>query len=341
MVDVTFPDILAAAERIAPWVHRTPLHTCTSLSREFGAHLWFKCEQFQRTGSFKFRGACNAVFSLPSEAGKRGVVTHSSGNHGQALARAAALRGIPAYVVMPEGAVRSKEAAARAFGAQVIPCGRTLAARERVAAEVQLQTGAEFVHPYDDPRVIAGQGTLGLELLKQLGDVDFVVAPVGGGGLLSGVCLAVHAQAPHVRIYAAEPAGADDAARSLASGRRQGNPEARTIADGLHAELSERTFAILREHLSGVVVVEDSAIARSMRLLWERTKWIVEASAAIAFAALSAPPLVELIRNRRVVVILSGGNVDLDRLPWTQSQIPVYSAEAPPGNSPRQRKENS
>lgn len=316
MRDVTYSDILAAAERVSPFVHRTPLLHCSSLARDLGCELWFKCEQFQRTGSFKFRGACNAVFSLSGDLASRGVVTHSSGNHGQALARAAALRGVPAYVVMPQGAVRSKEEAVIACGGTLIRCADTLADRERVAAEVQGQTGALLVHPYDDPYVIAGQGTVGLELMEQLPELDIVVAPVGGGGLLSGVGLAVHEKNPRVRIYAAEPAGADDAARSLRSGALQAVAEPRTIADGLRAQLSERTFSILRQHVDDVVVVDDAATVRAMRLLWQRTKWVVEASAAIAFAALCEARLVEACRGRRVAIVLSGGNVDLDRLPW-------------------------
>lgn len=316
MREVAYTDVVDAQERIASLIHRTPLLRCSSLAQELDCLLWFKCEHFQRTGSFKFRGASNAVLSLPAEVAERGVVTHSSGNHGQALARAAAIRGVPAYVVMPQGAVQSKAEAVTAFGAKLIRCADTLADRERTAAEVQRATGAHFVHPYDDARVIAGQGTVGLELLQQLPEVDVVVAPVGGGGLLSGVCLAIHEHHPRVRIFAAEPRGADDAARSLRSGVRQSLDRACTVADGLRAQLSDRTFTILRQHLEDVVVVDDAAIVRSMRLLWHRTKWVVEPSAAIAFAALCEPSLLRQCRGRNVVVILTGGNVDLDSLPW-------------------------
>lgn len=316
MGEVAFSDIVAAATRIAPHVHRTPVWTCTSLSQHVGAQVWFKCEQFQRTGSFKFRGACNAVFSLSVDALARGVVTHSSGNHAQALARAAQLRGAPVYVVLPSDAVPSKERATRAFGAQVIHCAPNLEARERAASRIQAQTGAHSVHPYDDSRVIAGQGTVGLELYEQLPEASIVIAPVGGGGLLSGLCVALHHYRPGIRIFAAEPLGADDAARSLHANRRETVPQPQTVADGLRAQLSERTFAILRAHVEDVVVVPDEAIVRAMRILWERTKWVVEPSAAIAWAALEQDPLARACRGQTVAVVLTGGNVDLDRLPW-------------------------
>ncbi len=320
MEEVTHSDILDAATRICSLIHHTPLLSCASLAQKLDCQLWFKCEHFQRTGSFKFRGACNAVFSLPPGVAERGVLTHSSGNHGQALARAAALRRIPAYVIMPEGAVQTKVEAVLAFGGKLIRCGNSLDDRERVAAAVASETGAHLVHPYDDPSVIAGQGTVGLELLERLPEVDVVVAPVGGGGLLSGVCLAVHAQNPRARIYAAEPRGADDAARSLRSGYRQSLGQTDTVADGLRAQLSERTFAILRQHLEDVVVVDDTATVHFMRLLWQRTKWVVEASAAVAFAALHEPALSRHCRGKHVAVILTGGNVDLDRLSWLVSR---------------------
>ncbi|GIW45072.1 MAG: serine/threonine dehydratase [Candidatus Binatia bacterium] len=321
MPEITLADVREAAGRIAASIHRTPLLSCAGLSDAAHCQLWFKCEQFQRTGSFKFRGACNAVFSLPADALSRGVVTHSSGNHAQAVARAARLRGAPAFVVMPRNSARCKEEATRAYGAEVLHCAATMADRERVAAEVQRRTGAHLIHPYDDPRVIAGQGTVGLELLEQLPDVDIVVVPVGGGGLASGVSVAIHALKPTVRIFAAEPEGAGDAAQSLRSGILQRCDRPVTIADGLRAQLSERTFGILRAHLDSVVLVPEEAIVRAMRQLWERTKWLVEPSAAVAFAALFQPPLDRIRRGQRVVVILTGGNVDLDRLPWNEGPL--------------------
>jgi threonine dehydratase len=323
MADVQFADVARAAERIAPFVHRTPLERSASIDRELGVHVWFKCEQFQKTGSFKFRGACNAVLALPEAAVRAGVVTHSSGNHAQALARAAQLRGLRAYVVMPTDSVPAKKEATLAYGAHVVPCAPSLADRERVAAEVQKETGAYFVHPYDEPLVIAGQGTVGLELLDQLPDVDAVIAPVGGGGLLSGLCLAIHGQRPSVALYAAEPAGADDAARSLRSGERQQVTTPVTIADGLRAQLSERTFAILRQHVEDVIVVEESEIVSAMRLLWERTKWVVEPSAAVALAALRQEGVRRVWAGRTVAVVLTGGNADLDALPWLVRRDPV------------------
>jgi threonine dehydratase len=317
--DLELPDleeIRRAAGRIAPWAHRTPVLTSRSLDAMAGAHLFFKCENLQRAGAFKFRGATNAVFSLRDEEALRGVLTHSSGNHGAALALAAANRGIRCWVVMPEGAPRVKRAAVAGYGAEIVSCAPTVEARETTAARVAADTGATFVHPYDDPRVIAGQGTAALELLAEVSDLDLVVAPVGGGGLLSGTAIAVTTVSPRTRVVAAEPAAADDAFRSLAAGRRMPAGPAPTIADGLRTALSDRTFRVLRERVAAVVTVSEEAIVAAMRTVWERMKLIVEPSSAVAVAALLAGAGSPAAAGERVGVILSGGNVDLDRLPW-------------------------
>jgi threonine dehydratase len=305
-----------AAQRIAPYAHRTPVTTCATLDRLAGRELVFKCEQLQKVGAFKFRGACNAVFSLDASTAAKGVVTHSSGNHAQALALAARLRGIPAHIVMPRNASVVKQRAVAEYGARVVLCEPNLAAREATAATVMRESGAAFVHPYDDARVIAGQGTAALELLEQAGPVDAIVVPVGGGGLLSGTCIALRALAPQVRIFAAEPQGADDAARSMAAGQRLPQNDPRTIADGLLTSLGELTWPIIRDHVEQVITVTDEEIVTAMRLAWERAKLLIEPSAAVALAAVLGDELRRHAGIARVAVMLSGGNVDLDRLPW-------------------------
>jgi threonine dehydratase/serine racemase len=313
--------VRAAAERIAPFAHRTPLVTCASLDERAGRRLFFKCEQLQKVGAFKFRGACNAVMSLPDAEAARGVVTHSSGNHAQAIALAARLRGIPAYVVMPENAPAVKRRAVEGYGAKVFPCARSDAARRDAARRVQEETGARFVHPFEDRDVVAGQGTVALEALAQLDELGLgpgqaIVAPVGGGGLLAGICIAAHGVAPGIRIFGAEPAAADDAARSLAEGRRLPAPEPRSIADGLLASVGELPFAVLREHVERIVTVGEDEIVAAMRLVWERAKLLVEPSAAVPLAAVLTEGFRALPDLERVVVVLTGGNLDLDRLPW-------------------------
>ncbi len=306
--------IRAAAARIGPHVHRTPVFTCHALDAEVGARLVFKAENLQRTGAFKARGATNAVFSLSEVEARRGVVTHSSGNHGAALAYAAARRGIAAFVVMPDNAPKVKQDNVRRYGGTIRLCAPTPAAREAGCAEVQRETGAALVHPFDDPRVIAGQGTAALELLEQVPELDAVIAPVGGGGLLSGTAIAVRSSVGAMRVYGAEPANADDAARSFRSGRVEPLPAATTIADGLRTTLSPRTLGAIRAGVEGIGVASEAAIARAMRMLWERAKLVVEPSAAVPLACLLERTLE--LREARVGVILSGGNVDLDRLPW-------------------------
>ncbi|RJS93052.1 pyridoxal-phosphate dependent enzyme [Salinisphaera sp. Q1T1-3] len=309
------PDALhAARQRIAEAVHHTPVMHSRALDAAADARLFFKCENFQQTGAFKARGATNAVFSLSAEQASRGVATHSSGNHGQALARAAAARGIRATVVMPETAPRPKIEAVRGYGADIIFCAPTNAARQTTLDAFVADTRAEFIAPYDDVRVIAGQASCAAELIDDVPDLDAVIAPVGGGGLISGTALTISALAPHIAVHGGEPSAADDAARSLESGQRCGNDAPQTIADGLKASLGAITWPIVRDHVTAITRVSEDEIVTAMRLIWQRMKIIVEPSCAVALAAVLAAP--EHFANRRVGVILTGGNVDLDRLPW-------------------------
>jgi threonine dehydratase len=306
--------IRAAHARIAPHVHRTPVLTCAAIDAEVGAALYFKCENFQRVGAFKARGACNAVFSLSKDDAQHGVVTHSSGNHGAALAYAAQRRGIPAFVVMPDNAPKVKQENVRRFGATIRFCAATVSAREAACEDVQHETGAVLIHPFDDERVIAGQGTAALELLEQASMIDIVVAPCGGGGLLSGTAIAATASKPGVRIFGAEPANAGDAAASFRSGTIEPLPTTVTIADGLRTSLAPRTFAAIRAHVAAFGVCSEDAIVRAMRTMFERLKIVVEPSAAVPLACLIERSLD--VAGARVGVIVSGGNVDLDHLPW-------------------------
>lgn len=313
-LDPTIDDIRAAAERIAPYVHRTPVATCASIDAIAGASLFFKCENLQKVGAFKARGATNAVFSLDDQHAGRGVCTHSSGNHAAALARAAGLRGVPAYIVIPSSAPQVKKDAVAGYGAVITECEPTLEARETTLAAVQAETGATFIHPFDDPRVIAGQGTAALELLEQVEDLDMVMAPVGGGGLACGTTIAVSSLRPEIELWGAEPAGADDAFRSLRDGTIYPSVEPRTIADGLLTSLSERTFRILSGGLAGILTVDEEDIVIAMRLLWERAKLLVEPSGSVPLAAVLAHP--ERFEGHRVGLFLTGGNTNLDALPW-------------------------
>jgi len=308
-------DVLAAAERIAPYVHRTPVVTCAGLDRFTGARLFFKCENLQKVGAFKARGATNAVLSLADEAVRRGVASHSSGNHAAALARAAALRGVPAHIVMPRTAPRVKRSAVAGYGAEITECEPTLTARESALAELVERTGATVIHPYDDPVVIAGQGTAALELLDEVPELDALIAPIGGGGLLSGTVLAATGGSQNLAVFGAEPRGADDAFRSLRDGVVYPSVRPETIADGLLTSLSELTFSILHGHVAGILTVTEEGIVEAMRLVWQRAKLVVEPSGAVPFAAVLEHP--DRFRDRRVGIILSGGNVDLDNLPWT------------------------
>lgn len=303
-----------AAARIAPHAVVTPVLRSAALDALAGAELHFKCENLQRGGAFKFRGACNAVWSLADGEAARGVVTHSSGNHGNALALAAATRGIQAHVVVPEGAVQAKLDAIARAGGTLHRCAPSQAAREAMCAEVQARTGATLVHPYADVRVMAGQGTIALELLRQAPELDALITPVGGGGLAAGVAIAAHALRPELALFAAEPAGAADAARSLGAGRRVTDLVPDTVCDGLRALVGERNLDALCTHRVDVVTVSDAETVAAMRLLWSELKQVVEVSSATVLAAILKQP--RRFAGRRVGVVLTGGNVDLDALPW-------------------------
>jgi threonine dehydratase/serine racemase len=313
---VDLADIQDAARRIAGLAHRTPVATCATLDHLAGRSLFFKCEHLQKVGAFKFRGACNAVMRLTPEIAARGVVTHSSGNHAQALALAAKLRGIPAHIVMPSNASPVKRRAVEEYGGRVVECEPTQAAREATAAAVLAESGATMIPPYNHPDVIAGQGTAALELLEQAPGLDALIAPVGGGGLMAGLTIAAKAVAPSVRVFAAEPAGADDAARSKAAGKLIPLTGPNTIADGLRTSLGDLTWPVLRDRVERVITVTDEEIVRAMRLAWERAKLLIEPSAAVAVAAVLTSEFTALDGLRRVGVVLSGGNVNLDALPW-------------------------
>ncbi|WP_437994198.1 pyridoxal-phosphate dependent enzyme [Sorangium sp. So ce145] len=308
----TVEDIRGAAMRIAPHAHVTPVMTSRTIDGIAGARVFFKCENLQRVGAFKFRGACNAVLSLSDEEARRGVATHSSGNHAAALALAARIRGVAAYIVMPENAPAVKRAAVEGYGARVVSCAPTLRSREETVARVISETGAIFVPPYNDPRIIAGQGTAALELAAQVDDLDAVIAPVGGGGLLSGTAIATSSLS-RARTIGAEPEAADDAARSMREGRIVPSNDPVTIADGLRTSLGELTFAVLRERGVEIVTVSEEDIVKAMRVVWERMKLVIEPSAAVPVAAV----LRRLVQGTRIGVIVSGGNVDLTRLPFT------------------------
>ncbi|MGD1148702.1 MAG: pyridoxal-phosphate dependent enzyme [Thermoanaerobaculaceae bacterium] len=307
-------DVRAAAERIRPYGHRTPVLTCTSLDAMVGARLFFKCENFQKVGAFKFRGATNAVFSLSEYDASKGVATHSSGNHAAALSLAARLRGITAHVVMPRTTKAVKQAAVAGYGGRIVLCDPTLAAREATLASVVAETGATVVHPYNDSRVIAGQGTAALELLEDVRDLDIVMVPVGGGGLLSGTAITVGSLSPKTCVVAAEPAAADDAFRSLKEGRIVPSVDPRTVADGLLTSLGTLTFAIIRERGAKIVTVSEEATVTAMRHVWERMKIVIEPSSAVPLGALLEGALPAA--GQRIGVILTGGNVDLDQLAW-------------------------
>jgi len=316
--DVSIPtigEIGAAAERIAGRAHRTPVLTCGALDELAGARLFFKCENLQKAGAFKFRGACNAVLSLADDQAARGVVTHSSGNHAAALALAARLRGIPAHIVMPDNAPAAKRRAVEAYGGRITFCRPTLADRTAVASRILDETGGVLVHPYDNPAVIAGQGTVALELHEQAPGLDQIVAPVSGGGLISGIALATAAVSPRTEIVGVEPELAADAQQSLQAGSLLPPQIGDTIADGLRAALCERTFAVISQHVREILTVTEAEIVAAMRLIWERVKLVVEPSSAVTLAAVLKEPT--RFRGMRVGLVLSGGNVDLDRLPWS------------------------
>ena len=313
-IEIDVATIRAAHERIRPHILRTPVVSSPALDDAVGAQLFFKCENLQRVSAFKARGACNAVLSLSAAEAKQGVVTHSSGNHGAALAWAARSRGIPAWIVMPSNAAQVKQDAVRGFGGTIRFSEPTVAAREAACAAVEAETGATLIHPYNDWRVIAGQGTAALELLDDEAALDAVITPVGGGGLLSGTAIAAKGVRPSIKVYGAEPAGADDAYRSLRAGRIIPQTDPHTIADGLRSSLGEKTFAVLSTRVDRVETASEAAIVRAMRLLWDKLKMIVEPSSAVPLAMLLERKI--SLDKLRVGVILSGGNVDLDHLPW-------------------------
>jgi len=312
----TFDDVRAAAGRLEGVSHRTPVVTCSALDELAGRRLFFKCENLQKIGAFKIRGASNFIQKLAPDVAARGVVTHSSGNHGQAVALAAGVRGIEARIVMPSTSSVVKKRAVAGYGGIVVECEPNESARDQTAARLVAETGGTFIPPYDHPDIIAGQATAALELLEDAPDLDAVVAPVGGGGLLSGTCITCHALRPELIVIGAEPAGADDAARSLAAGHIIPQDDPQTIADGLLTSLGPLTFAVLSQHLERIVTVTEVEIVSAMRLFWERVKLIIEPSAAVAVAAVLSEEFRGLEGMERVGVILSGGNVDLDRLPW-------------------------
>ncbi len=321
MTAPSIKEIRQAAERIRPYAHRTPVLTCTSLDRQVGARVFLKCENLQKVGAFKFRGACNAVLSLAESSVERGVVTHSSGNHAQALALAARLRGIPAYIVMPHNAPSVKRQAVAGYGGQITFCEPTLEARESTQAQVMAQTGATAIHPYNNHNVIAGQGTAALELLQEIPELEAIVAPVGGGGLLSGTATAATELSPRIRVIGAEPESADDAFRSLAAGKILPSINPQTIADGLKTSLGDLTFPIIAKRVERIITVSEAGIISSMKFIWERAKIIIEPSAAVAVAALWERK--GDLTGMSVGVILSGGNLDLDKLPWQHSNQSV------------------
>ena len=312
---VTLDAILAAHQRILPHIHQTPVLTNSWLNDACRASLFFKCENFQKVGAFKARGATNAVFVLDDETARRGVATHSSGNHGAAVARAAKLRGIPAHIVMPSNSAKVKIRAVESYSAQVVLCEPTEESREIKCAEVINKTGATLIHSFENEHVIAGQGTAAMELLEDIIDLDVIMCPVGGGGLLSGTAIAAKSMRPQIKVIAVEPQNADDAAQSFRAGRRLVTEKKFTIADGLRTNIGEPNFAIIQQFVDDVVTVSEEAIVSAMRTIWETMKIVIEPSAAVPYAAI-AERIVD-VESKRVGIILTGGNVDLDGLPWS------------------------
>ena len=313
----TFADLLIAHERIKPYIHRTPVLTSSYINDLVGAELFFKCENFQKAGAFKARGASNAVFGLSDDQAAKGVATHSSGNHGTCLAYAAGKRGIACTVVMPRTAPQAKKDAVKGYGGVVVECEPSTTSREAVFAGVVAKSGAEFVHPYNDPRVIAGQGTCSKELIEQVAGLDAVVAPVGGGGMVSGTCLSLSNLAPKIKIYAAEPKQADDAYRSFKAGHIIADDAPNTVADGLKVPLKELTWHFVSKHVADIFTTSEQEIIDAMLLMWKRMKIVVEPSSAV--------PLAAILKNKkhfagqRIGVIVTGGNVDLEKLPWNKN----------------------
>ena len=307
-------DAKTAHERISPHIHYTPIVTSQFLDAKTGAKLFFKCENFQKAGAFKVRGASNAVFGLDDATAAKGVATHSSGNHALSLSYAAGRRGIPCTVVMPKTAPQAKKDAVTGYGGTIVECEPATTSREAVFAEVVAKTGADFVHPYNDPRVIAGQATCSLELIDQVKDLDCVVAPIGGGGMISGTCLTLSHLAPSIEIYAAEPKQADDAYRSFKAGHIIADDAPVTVADGLKVPLKDLTWHFVSNHVTDILTASEQEIIDAMKLTWQRMKMVIEPSCAVPLAVILKNP--DLFRGKKVGVIITGGNVDLDKLPW-------------------------
>lgn len=313
----TLSDIQQAHSKIKDRIHRTPVLTNRQVDERTGCEVFLKCENFQRVGAFKFRGASNAVFSLPDDEASKGVATHSSGNHAQAIALAAKMKNIPAYIVMPENSPEVKKRAVAGYGAEITFCEPTQEARETTLEKVVDKTGATFIHPYNDTRIIAGQGTSGLELLEDYPDLDIILVPVGGGGLASGTAIAASGLRPGVKVIGCEPEIADDAYLSLKTGELQPSKNTQTVADGLRTGLGELTFACLQEHLHSIVTVSEEEITDAMRYIWERMNIIIEASCAVPVAALFNNKI-KNASGKKIGIIITGGNVDLDHLPWNE-----------------------
>ena len=307
-------DIIDAHARIINQIHRTPILTSTALNSIFGCELFFKCENMQKVGAFKFRGASNAVFSLNDNDLQKGVATHSSGNHAAALALAAKLKNIPAYIVMPRTAPQIKKAAVEGYGGKIVFCEPTLQAREETLSKVVEETGAVFIHPFDNYSIIAGQATCAKEIYEELTYLDYIITPTGGGGLLSGTCLSTKYFSPDTKVIGAEPKGADDAFRSIRDGMIRPSVNPKTICDGFLTQLINRTFSIIRNNVHMIITVEEESIIRAMRMIWERMKIIVEPSSAVTLAVILENK--DLFSSKRIALILSGGNVDLEKLPW-------------------------
>ena len=313
----TYQDMLDAHERIKPHINRTPIRTSAYLNELVGAELFFKCENFQEPGAFKVRGAANAVFGLSDEQAEKGVATHSSGNHASCLSYAAMRRGIPCNVVMPRTAPQAKKDTVRRYGGVITECEPSTTSREETFAKVQAETGGDFVHPYNDPRVIAGQGTCSKEFMEQVDGLDMMVAPIGGGGMISGTCLTLSTLAPEVQIIAAEPEQADDAYRSFKAGHIIADDAPKTIADGLLVPLKERTWHFVSNYVTDIYTASEDEIIEAMKITWKHLRIVMEASCAVPLATILKNP--EIFRGKRVGVIITGGNVDIENLPWMQS----------------------
>ena len=313
----TYQDMLDAHERIKPHINRTPIRTSAYLNELTGAQMFFKCENFQEPGAFKVRGASNAVFGLSDEQAKNGVATHSSGNHASCLSYAAMLRGIPCNVVMPKTAPQAKKDTVRRYGGVITECEPSTTSREEAFAKVQAETGGDFVHPYNDPRVIAGQGTCAKEFMEQVDGLEMMVAPIGGGGMISGTCLTLSTLAPEVQIIASEPEQADDAYRSFKAGHIIADDAPETIADGLKVPLKERTWYFVSNHVTDILTASEQEIIDAMKLTWQRMKLVMEPSCAVPLATILKNK--EMFAGKRVGVIVTGGNVDLDKLPWMKT----------------------